>query len=246
MVPVDEQEGGPGAAHHLRVWLSVLESAHASRGLRVLPNQSRGKSDQFRALTKEIILCGDHSRVLFVGLSNDWVELLVNGGEPLRLENNAGRRWANLSPDERSDYKAKKLALVHRQGGRHLSRKLRSYMDQLQVLFGRSGAEIVYHSSVLERLHRKIPHFDLLFAVLNSFLQDFLKKSNITNKFGRKITFKFINVASQFQAPPAGAKSLLFKPHERRNMVVTHRTEEAYKELYIKMNKYIMRDLNIT
>ena len=114
---------------------------------------------------------------------------------------------------------------------------MKLYMDVLRDIFGNSNLEVVYHSSVLERLDRGVPHLDMLFAILNSYLQAALKKIKIYNRAGKLIMFRFISVTSQFHQ--AKNKLSLFPDKEKRRGVCVHRTFGAYQQLFEKMHKLI-------
>ena len=111
-------------------------------------------------------------------------------------------------------------------------------------LFGQSTAEVVYHISILERLmpglHKVLPMY---YAILNSFLFSALKAANIRNRSGQSITFRYVNVATQFQC--ATDRTKLFKPKEVGRGEMVHRTSSAYREIFGMVRQYVLRDLGI-
>ena len=142
-----------------------------------------------------------------------------------------------MSGAQKGDYNFHKLSLLHHKGDVYITRKMKLYMDVLRDMFGNSNLEVVYHSSVLERLDRGVPHLDMLFAILNSYLQAALKKIKIYNRSGKLIIFRFISVTSQFHQAKNQLK--LFPDNEQRRGVCVHRTFGAYKELFEKMRDLI-------
>lgn len=206
-----------------------------------MPDRPHSKTRQFLTLRDDMVACVDLSRILFTGGSNDWFALLVQYELTIKLKENALRRWENLSNVQKTDYNFHKLQLLHRQGIVFLKRQIRCYLRQLELLFCDTSATTVYHSSILERLDKNIPHFGMLFAILNSYLQAALKKATISNKFGQSISFKFISVASQFHE--AENQQQLFVNKEIRRGVMTHRTLESYQQLFRKMHDFIKRDI---
>ena len=223
-------------------WIRVVQEAHAYGGLRVMPDRPLSKSRQFLTLKQDIIACRNLQTILFLGASNDWISILVDRELTLRLKNNATRRWAKLSGKGRSHYRFQAYSLLHPEGERYISRKLRIYMAQLELLFSDTTATTVYHCSVLERLDWNIPHLDLLFAVLNSYLQASLKKVKVYNKFGQPIRFVFASVTSLFHE--AKDQPALFPRHEILSGHAVHRTKDSYRQVFEKLHARIKRDLS--
>ena len=147
-------------------------------------------------------------------------------------------RWIKLT--DKAAYNFRQYTLLHVQAQRYISWKMRVYVEQLQSLFGETSIKLLYHSSIFERLDTKIPHLDMLFAILNSYLQDTLKKAKLYNKFGQEIRIRFLSVTTHFQNNPN--KKLLFKFGERVRGRMVHRTEENYRALFRTLNEKIKRD----
>ena len=221
-----------------------LESVMPYGGLKVMPYRSPAKTTQFKCLRRDIIIFREPSRVVFLGGSNDGSSLLYQGNDLLRLLPHAVARWEGLDGPDRVKFKHGNMKLLHSKGVRFLKWRLRLYVQELADLFGQSTAEVVYHISILERLmpglHKVLPMY---YAILNSFLFSALKAANIRNRSGQSITFRYVNVATQFQC--ATDRTKLFKPKEVGRGEMVHRTSSAYREIFGMVRQYVLRDLGI-
>lgn len=208
-----------------------------------MPYRSPNKTNQFRSLSREIILYKDPSIVIFTGGSNDLFSLIFQWGTLLRLKNkNALSRWSDLKPDQKAHFNHNSLTLLHKKSVRFIKWRLRVYLDQLADLFRNSSAQVVYHLSILERLMPLLyPNLPMYMAVLNSFLFSTLKRAVIYNRFGQKIRFQFVNVATQFHGE--GDPSILFQDKEINKGIMVHRTTDAYKEIFSNVRSKVLRDL---
>ena len=218
-----------------------METFNCYRGLRVMPDRPDRKSRQFFYLSRDITIYRDTTHVLFLGGSNDWESFLMQHGQLIRPASNCQRRWDLLGKENKAKYIYYRNKLLHKRSERYLKWKLRVYIQQLSLLFSGSSAMVVYHVSVLERLLDGLPLLPMYFAVLNSLLFSALKVANIKNKFGQLIKFKFINVAGSFFL--ADNPKELFRPKEVRRGVMTHRTPEAYREVYASVHDYVTCDV---
>ena len=206
-----------------------------------MPDRSCRKSRQFFSLSREITVYRDTSLVIFVGGSNDFESFLVQHGQFLKQSNHSQKRWNSLSSEDKSHFNYHRNRLLHKRSERHLKWKLRVYVGQLGLLFKQSSATVVYHVSVLERMLNWEPLLPMYFAMLNSLLFTALKAASITNRYGQPIRFQFINVSSCFFM--AKNPKSLFKNSEIAKGVMTHRTTEAYKEVYTTIYNHVKSDL---
>ena len=202
-------------------------------------NRPRRKDQQFFTLCRDIVAARDTTHILFLGLSNDWEELLAPGGLFINIKASAARRWEGLSVQEMCSFNHNKRSLLTARGDKYIKRKMRAYVIQLEEMFGGSSASVVFHCSVLERLSQNLPLLPMFFAILNSYLQDTLKSARIYNRFGQKLSFKFIRVSEQFYS--AGDATTLFS--ETKGLM-THRTHDAYRDLFIKMHCEMLKYMN--
>ena len=213
-------------------------------GLRVLPYRPSEKTTQFFSLRRDIILFREPSRVIFMGLSNDFENLIVQGGELLRLASNAITRWGGLSDEGRATFNHHNCRLLHNRSLRYLKGRLSIYIQQLETLFSDSTAEVIYHVSVLERLMPlRYPNLPMFWAVLNSMLFSALKKATITNRYGKVIRFKFVRVGDLFFLNPNPES--LFPRREINRRVMVHRTDAAYRDIYERIHETVMRDVGL-
>ena len=207
-------------------------------------NRPRRKDQQFYTLCRDIVAARDTTHILFLGLSNDWEELLAPGGLFINIKASAARRWEGLSVREMCNFNHNKRSLLTARGDKYIKRKMQAYVQQLEKMFGGSSASVVFHCSILERLIYSLPLLPMFFAILNSYLQDTLKTAQIYNRFGQKLSFKFIRVSEQFYS--AGDASTLFtnSKGEVSRGVMTHRTHDAYRDLFIKIHSEMLKYMN--
>ena len=91
----------------------------------------------------------------------------------------------------------------------------------------------------MERINRRYPHLDFLFAILNSYLKrnlrNWTKSRSIKNIDGKPIAFKFINTQKLFHECPQPER--LFVSWEvGPNAESTHRNPEEM-QVYFKLVK---------
>lgn len=209
-----------------------------------MPYRSASKTEQFKCLTQEIIFYKDPSRVIFLGMSNDLESLIFQCGNLLRVKPNAHARWGKLSSEEKAHFNHNALKLLHNNSVTFLKWRLSLYVEQLSDLFSNTSAQVVYHLSVLERLMPLVhPNLPMHMAILNSFLFTLLKKIAIRNKFGQKIRFQFVNVATQFYSEKN--PSILFRDNEVYKGVMVHRTMKAYQNIFATVRSKVIQDIGL-
>ena len=202
-----------------------------------MPSRPQHKITQFKALTRDIILYRDPSRIILLGMSNDLESLIFKGGELLPLNTKALARWNKIK--DKAHFNHNTCKLLHNNSVVFLKWRLTLYVDTLYEMFSNSSAVVVYHVSVLERMMpQSHPDLPMYITILNSFLFATLKKTVICNKFGTKITFKFVNVAPQFYGVKKQSNLFRFAEVEKGEMV--HRTAEAYRNLFSDIRAQVL------
>ena len=204
--------------------------------------KSGGKIKQWHDFKNDLAASGDTS-AFFVFLSNDWKYFLSDNGVILEPTNNAISRWEKLPRNKRSQFDAFSSSCPLRKECRiHLEDCFKAYKKKLQHILSTSELEFILHCSVLERLNPNHPHLDLLYAILNSYLSHNLscwsKTGDIKNKFGKSISFNFINAQRLFHKYDDPRN--IFDPDEvEEKEEITHRQVFAYREVIDLLKKCV-------
>lgn len=243
-------------ASNFKTLLPGATSIDARKGMILMPlefsqhsldhmNKSSFRISQVEKTTKSL-QSSDCDNCLMVTGSNDHKALLVNRGQFIELKPHSAEIWENMSPQQKINYNCRTLGFLPVESRDFLTEKLQEYKNALTSLFSGSTIKKVFHSSILERIYPGQSNLDLYFAILNSYLKKMLNECNsknpIFNKNGEKIKWVYINVTEQYYG--ALDPSTLFRPGEQKTGVMTHRHDEAMKDMVKKYHAFIVKNLN--
>ena len=134
--------------------------------------------------------------------TNDFMPLLCKDGKFPKITSRASNYFKSFPEKNKIDLNlSRNRNLLPGDAGDYIKSKVHSFMGYFVDVFGRSSVEVVFFSSLLERVYPGIKNLDLLFSVINSYLKQELNRFNeagIVNKNGLHIKFVFINVSDQF------------------------------------------------
>ena len=232
-------------------------------GLRVLGKKSTRKSKQFQEYKAEIIEQSQYNRELVImAMSNDWETLFRKFDKTtgkmslLKLREDGRDRWLAMNYSMKAKYNHHHLHLLNDSSARYLKRGLDEYKAVLADIVNNSELTKVYHTSVLERLYfdKDEVLLEILFAVLNSYLETLISKIKLKNKFGQPVEFKFIRLTHQYHAEEQfwgfrgsevekwkeeiNYRKQFHKPSDQKYEIsLTHRSVRSTQELLAFINK---------
>ena len=181
--------------------------------------------------------------------SNDLKYFTVENEELVPMIEAGPRVWQGLSIGRKVNYTPKRNTIFTKSSEVFISDRVHTYINMLAQMYADSTVEFVFLSSVLERFYAdpkkqhhdtyvKLAFTDAYFAMINCCIKAELKKLNngtgILNRNGKKIFWKFINVAHQFHSAPVLRN--IFRKDEIQNTKCSrwvHRNPRAMAELTV-------------
>ena len=175
--------------------------------------------------------------LLFLAMSNDWKYFLSahysdrNATTLLALTPHALEIWSKLTDKEKANYSHRGVYLLTKDSTAYLNERLDEYTTISRDLFEGTALTTVYHSSVLERIHKDFPNLDIYFAILNALLfrhlNNLSRNQSIVNRSGQPIQFVYLKASTQFFS----SEVIFNRPRELRSGYLTHRTKTALSNL---------------
>ena len=222
--------------------LTLLDD-YAREGFKKLLKKGKGHQadkEHFEAIFRNSMA----KMVLLIIGSNDYKSFITKNGRILRCSKKDRKRWQSLEASKKINFQPRdhRKFLIDSDIN-HIKENVKVFFEYLISLVKNSRKTTVFLSSLLERVYKvNHPNLDLLFAYINHFLFEEVKKNTeICNAIGGKVNFVFINVACQFYN--AENPVSLAIDREKGRGELTHRNKTAMRELAGTYGSHILKNV---